>query len=165
MSVWPTDYGDIGCTAILYKNKIPVAKIYDSYDKSILKEVFAYSGKKFNEKIMKKSFKSLILNKFNSYIELPKIRECSDLLQEVFDSVCSSESGMCHIDYNDWKDYYTEKYTDKDLEVLNEEIQKYRLEDVIEVDNGEYQILGYSNLQFMFNDTKEFEKEREMAIE
>lgn len=40
VSIWPTDYGDIGCTAILYKNKKPVAKIYDSHEISILQEVF-----------------------------------------------------------------------------------------------------------------------------
>lgn len=129
------------------------------------KKFFGYSSKKFNERMMKRSFKSLILNNFDYYTKLPKIRECSEILQEIFDGICSSDSGMCHIDYNDWKDYYTEKFTDKDLELLKEEIQKYRLEDVIEVDNGEYQILGYSNLQYMFNDTKEFEKECELQID
>ena len=33
---------------------------------------------------------------------------------------------MCHIDYEDWKELKEDlDYTDKDLEILNNEIKKY----------------------------------------
>lgn len=162
--MWPTDYGDLGCTAILYKDNIPVAKILDSFEETDLRYVYGDSDTELTEELLKKSFKSLLLDNFDSYLNLPKIDGCSKLLQEVVDTVCSSDSAMCHIDYDDWKENYSDEYTTKDLEKLKEEIKKYNLETVLEVDNGEYQILGYGNLQFCFNDTREFNKVTDMSI-
>ena len=45
-------------------------------------------------------------------------------------------------------------YTDKDLEILNNEIKKYKLDDVIEVDTGEYVIVGYGDLETRFIDDR-----------
>lgn len=62
---------------------------------------------------------------------------------------------MCHIDYEDWKELKEDlDYTDKDLEILNNEIKKYELDEVIEVDTGEYAIVGYGDLETRFVDDR-----------
>lgn len=166
IGMWPTDYGDLGCTAILYKDDIPTAKILESFEETDLRYVYGDKDTELTEKLLEKSFKSLILEDFDKYLNLPKIDECSKLLQEVFDTVCNSDCAMCHIDYDDWQEYCeNEEYTINDLNTLKEEIKIYKLENVLEVDNGEYQILGYTNLQFLFNDTRGFDLERDNIIE
>ena len=45
-------------------------------------------------------------------------------------------------------------YTDKDLEILNNEIKKYELDEVIEIDTGEYAIVGYGDLETRFIDDR-----------
>ena len=67
----------------------------------------------------------------------------------------------------DIKTYYMEDtfdFTDEDLELLKEEIKKYSLEDVIGIDDGEYKIVGYGNLQFLFNDDRNVEEEKYLNI-
>lgn len=165
IGMWPTDYGDLGCTAILYKDDVPVAKILESFEETDLRYVYGDKDTELTEEILEYSFKSLILDDFDSYLELPKIDECSKLLQSVFDTVCGSDSAMCHIDYDDWQEYCEEEqYNFDDLNTLKEELKKYKLETVLEVDNGEYQILGYSNLQFAFSDTRNFIKDNGMDL-
>lgn len=91
--------------------------------------------------------------------ELPKISECSNLLQQVYDCVCESDASMCHVDEDDWIDWKEDyNFTDDDIEILKKEIQKYGLAEVVVIDEDEYKIVGYSNLQFMFNDDRNIEK-------
>ena len=139
--------------AYLYKEGQVVANIIDNFELSKLEE-----NKLEDEEYLNRSIKSLIYDKYDSYLKLPKILECSKLLIEIYDTVCESESSMCYISDEDWEEYYSEKYDDKDIEVLKQEIKKYHLQDVIEIDNGEYKVLGYGDLQKRFNDNRSFDK-------
>lgn len=72
---------------------------------------------------------------------------------------------MCHIDYEDWKELKEDlDYTDKDLEILNNEIKKYELDEVIEVDTGEYAIVGYGDLETRFIDDREINSNKEIEM-
>ena len=80
------------------------------------------------------------------------------MLQEIYDCVCESDATMCHISNEDWDDYYIDKYIDNDLVVLQDEIKKYGLEEIIEIDTGEYKIIGYGDLETRFNDDRNINK-------
>ena len=69
---------------------------------------------------------------------------------------------MCHVDNDDWLDWQENyDFKDEDIEFLKNEIKKYGLNEVIGIDEDEYKIVGYGNLQFMFNDDRDIEKEQE----
>ena len=61
---------------------------------------------------------------------------------------------MCHISNEDWNDYYMDKYTDENIKNLEIEIKKYGLDEVICIDDGEYKIIGYGDLETRFNDDR-----------
>ncbi len=164
LNTWETDYDDIRCNAILYKNNIPVANIIASYDSSYIKN-YAYNmyhTKTIPEKFACNPFKTLIYDSFDKYLKLPKISKCSPLLKEIYDCVCDSDASMCHITDEDWKEYYADNFTDKDFESLKEEIQKLGLEDVIGINDCEYKIVGYGDLETRFNDNRNFVKNKNM---
>ena len=99
---------------------------------------------------------------WKEYIKLPKISKCSRLLKEIFNDVCESDSNMCHITTEDWDKYYSNKYTDKDIQTLKEEIDKYKLDDVITLKNDDnYKIIGWGDLENRFNDDSRIVKERD----
>ena len=86
----------------------------------------------------------------------PKVSNLSKLLKYIYDSVCNSDSNMCHIDYDDWntmkEDYNLEE---NDIKILEDEIKKYNLNDLITIDFDGYKICGYGCLQTSFNDDRE----------
>lgn len=97
--------------------------------------------------------------------DMPKVSELSPLLKYVYDFVCESESNMCHIDYNDWEVIKEENdFSDEDINTLNNEIEKYNLDDYISINEGDYKICGYGGLQCCFNDDRK-NIERDDAIE
>lgn len=161
LSVWPTDYDDIGCNATLYKNGVPVANVMESFDECTLRYVYGDSDSELTEELIRSSFESLINDSFDEYTKLPKISECSKLLTKVFTEVCASESCMCHITQEDWDDFYSDDFTEKDIDMLKAEVKRYGLEEVITFNEGEYKILGYSNLQYCFNDDRRINRNKE----
>ena len=156
VDTWTSDYDDIRCNAILYESDKEVANIIASYDETDLRYSIGDEDSEMNDKFVKRAFKNLIYYEFDKYLELPKISECSKLLQEVYDNVCESDATMCHISDEDWENYYIDTYTENDLKILKEEIKKYGLENVIEIDTGEYKIIGYGDLETKFNDDDRF---------
>ena len=68
---------------------------------------------------------------------------------------------MCYVDYDDWKESFANRYTEKDVDCLKNEIKQYNLKSVLETDNGEYKILGYADLATSFNDDRKLKKERD----
>jgi len=88
---------------------------------------------------------------------LPKISETNPLLRYIYNSVCESESNMCHIDRETWEMLKEEEnFKNTDLEELAKDIKKYSLYDYITINDNEYVICGYGGLQCAFNDdTKE----------
>ncbi|MDO5002752.1 MAG: hypothetical protein Q4E39_00790 [bacterium] len=148
--VWKSDFGDMRCRAMLYQNNKMVGNIVASYELDY-KDIF----------IIKNKMKSLIYRDFEKYINLPKISKCSKLMKEIYDTVHESESTMCHITEEDWKEYYADDFNDYDIEKLKEEVKKYNLDDIITFEEDEYKILGYGNLELSFNDDRSFCKDKE----
>lgn len=100
---------------------------------------------------IKKCLKKLI-EENHSKIPYPKVSELSPLLKYVYNFVCQSEANMCHIDYDDWQELIDEEeFIEEDISILKQEIEKYKLDDYITVDDGEYKICGYGGLQCCFN--------------
>lgn len=165
LDTWNTDYDDIRCNAILYQDNQKVANIIVSYDENDIRYSVGDKDSELNNEFVEKAFKNLIYNDFDSYLELPKISECSELLQDIYDSVCESDATMCHITYEDWKDYYNDIYSEKDIEILKDEIKKYSLQEVVCIDDGEYKILGYGDLETRFNDDRNLELNKESGVE
>jgi len=143
LGMWETDYGDIACNALLLEKNKKVANIIEIYDVD-------------KQKIVGQVYKS-----FDYFVELPKISNCSKLLQFIYDSVCESDSSMCHITGEDWNDYYIDNFNDKDIDILKEEVKKYNLDNVISFDYEEYAIIGWGDLQTKFNDDRRFDRARD----
>lgn len=152
LNVWLSDFDDVRCNASISVNGKEKANIIASFDRSDYQDW----------KNCQNEYKEEILDEWEKYIHLPKISKCSKLLQEIYDNVCESDATMCHIDFDDWKKDYAERYTDKDFQKLKEEVKKYKLEDVITFNDGEYKIVGWGNLETSFNDDRKLERNREM---
>lgn len=165
LGTWNTDYDDIRCNAILYQDGKEVANIIASYDESDIRYSIGDKDSEMNEDFVNRAFKNLIYHDFHSYLELPKISECSKLLQSIYDDVCASEATMCHISDEDWDNYYIDDYTDNDVKTLEEEIKKYGLEEVIGIGDDGYKIVGYGDLGTRFNDDRNLELNKESEIE
>jgi len=155
---WETDYDDLRCNAILSVNGIEKANIIASYDEEDIRNSIGNKDSIMNDDFIEKGFKTLILDDFDDYLKLPKITECSELLQEIYDNVCSSDASMCHISDEDWEEDYSERYNEQDLKKLEKEIGKYNLQDIIDFSDGGYKIVGYGNLETVFNDNRNLEK-------
>ena len=165
LGMWETDYGDIACNAILYKDDCMVANIIESDEETTLRYIYGDSDSELNEELIKASFEYLINNDFEKYLELPKISETSKLLQEIYDRVCDSDASMCHVDSIDWMNWKeTYDFKDEDIEILKREISKYKLNEIIGINDCGYKIVGYGNLQFAFNDDRKIQKENDMEI-
>lgn len=163
LNVWETDYNDIRCNVNLYENKKPIANIIvsmDLYDiNCIAKNLNHYKNNP--EFFQENAIKFIIYDSFDKYLKLPKISKCSTLLKEIYDCVCESDASMCHITDEDWKEYYSERFTNKDFENLKKEIQILGLEDVIGINDCEYKIVGYGDLETKFNDNRNLGKRKE----
>lgn len=99
-------------------------------------------------------FKVLAYSSFNTLTELPKISNYSKLMQSIYDTVCQSDSSMCHITEEDWKEYYADEYSEKDIEKLKEEVKKLGIDKLITFDDAEYKIIGWGDLDTVFNDDR-----------
>ena len=155
-SIYDTDFDDVRCDAILCINKIPVANIIGSYEADEL-------NMRCNNdpNLAKEAVRIAILDDFDKYMELPKISNCSKLLQEIYDAVCESDASMCYITNEDWNEFYNDNFTEKDVDNLKKEVKELGLQDVITFDDGEYKILGYGDLETKFNDDRTIERKKE----
>lgn len=150
LSVWKTDYDDIKCNAILYENGKPFANIIESFDLDI------------NDKYKEDRIKEILLDDFEKIYKIPKLSKTSRLMKEIYDNVCNSDSSMCHISDEDWKEHYADRYSNKDVEKLKQEVKKYGLENVLTFDNDdEYKIIGWGDLETRFNDDRKFVRNKE----
>ena len=151
LSAWVSDYDDIRYNAILYRNNKPVANIIgDCY----------YPAWKDELNNLPK-FKKLVYSGYERFLKLPKASKCSSLLQEIYDTVCESDNSMCYITDEDWKELYADRYTEKDIERLKQEVKKYKLDKYITFDEDEYKILGYGDLEMCLNDDRKINKEKD----
>ncbi len=150
-NLWQSDFGDIRCNASISLNGKERANIIASFDRD------DYPDWKNSQE----DYKEEIKENWEKYLTLPKISKCSKLLREIYDNVCESEATMCHITNDDWKEFYADKYSNKDIEKLKHEVKKYQLDDVITFNDGEYKILGWGNLETCFNDDRNIVRNRD----
>ena len=107
-----------------------------------------------DDEIRKCLLKDLQRNNGNEF-DKPKVSKSSPLLQYIYDTVCESESDMCHIDYNDWQELKEDyDFTEEDLNTLKKEIDKYNLNELVILNDSEYKICGYGLIQEFFNDDR-----------
>lgn len=161
--VWETDYGDYKGLAEIGKNKELKGTIITSYDEQVIRNITDKEKGSLTVNELKNAFAVLICSNIEKYLKLPTISNVSKLLKEIYDCVVTSECSMCHIDYNEWEDFY-DYYNEIDIEQLKKEIEKYNLKEVIEIDNGEYKIVGYGDLETRFLDDRNYCKELDSNI-
>lgn len=156
LSTWATDYDDIRCNAILYKDGLAVADVVGSYDETDVRYSIGEMDSLLDDEFVKEACQTLIYDDFDEFLKLPSLAKCSKLLQEIYDSVRESDSAMCHIFDDEWEKYYSDRFSDKDIKKLEEEIKKYNLENIIEIyDKGcQFRIIGYGDLETLFNDDR-----------
>ena len=150
LTFWLSDYGDIRCNASIFINNKEKANIIASFDRE------SYPDWKNSQNEYKEEIKANL----DSYLSLPKLSKCSNLLKEIYDTVCESDASMCHITSEDWVEFYADRYTKKDFDKLKEEVKQYKLDDVISIDDGYYKIIGWGNLETSFNDDRNFAKDK-----
>ena len=62
---------------------------------------------------------------------------------------------MCYISYTEWKEYFSDRFSNKDLKKLKEEVKKYNLGDVLTFDNdNDNMIIAWGDFQMCFNDNR-----------
>ena len=172
-SVWRSDYGDWKGLANIYeislqgeKSRIGTVTVsYDEYDISKLANNFRDDISTLE---VMNAMRTLTLKEIDSYVNLPKLSECSPLLIELFNNVKESDNSMCWVDENDWNDIYDE-YNNNDFKRLQGEISYYGLDDVIETDTKEYKIICYSDLETRFFDdlaikNKDLKEDKEITV-
>lgn len=152
LHLWLSDYGDIRCNASISINGKEKANFITSFDRDYYPDW----------KNSQNDYKEEIKDEWEKYLHLPKLSKCSKLLQEIYDNVCQSEATMCHITNDDWKEFYADRFTKKDIDKLKEEVKKYKLDDVITFDDAEYKIIGWGNLETSFNDDRKLERNKDM---
>lgn len=157
LSIWESGLDDVRCNAIIYHNNKTIGNIIVNVESYIMN-----SSTNCDPKKVEQSFKTLIYNHFEEYMKLPKISKCSKLLQEIYDFVKESDSTMCHITDEDWQNFYADKYGEKDIEKLKQEITEYKLNDIITLNEGEYKIVGYGDLETCFNDDRRLVKNKDL---
>ncbi len=166
LDVWKTDYDDYRADVEIGKGEINQGNVIASYDEDTIRNLTGNLNNPLSENELKNAIAVLVASAFEEYISLPKISKVSPLLKEVYDYVRESDATMCHITSEDWKEYYSEHYSEKDLDDLENEIKKYGLEEVVEVFGGEYitndnkiiesdyRIIGYGDLETRFIDDR-----------
>lgn len=128
-------------------------EVYVEYDvKDIEKLIYECEPKteKPTDNQIKNSIACHVLRDIDEYINLPKLKDTSDLLRLCFNSVLSSENGMYFVDKDDWQELCEEcDYRDSDLKILEQEIKTYHLEDCIVL--YDYDVITcYADLKFKF---------------
>lgn len=154
LSTWKSDYDDFRALAEIKKGNNDLGKIIASYDENTIRNLTGNIKNSLSDTELKNAFAVLISSSFDYYSELPKISNCSKLLQSIYDDVCQSDATMCHITEEDWEEYYIDNYSIEDIKILEEEIKKYKLEEVVCLDEGEYKIIGYGDLETRFIDDR-----------
>lgn len=155
LNTWKSDYDDYRAVAEIKKGFIDFGTIIASYDEDTIRNLTGNIKNPLSETELKNAFAVLIASQFDYYSKLPRISNCSKLLQSIYDDVCESDATMCHITEEDWEEFYIDDYSYEDIRTLENEINKYGLEEVISLNEGEYKIVGYGDLETRFIDDRE----------
>lgn len=156
--IWETGFKDIQAYIKTDKGNF-VASYEDNMLSNILgiytDDLYDLIGKNDFDSL-KEVFKVLVLEDKESYFKLPKLSKCSNLLQELFENVLDSDSGMFFYEYEDWED---DGRTEEELNILEKEIKKYGLQEVIEIKENDCIITCYSDLITRFIDDRGVDNE------
>lgn len=151
--IWETDFKDIQAYIETDKGNF-VASYEDNMLSNILgiytDDLYDLIGKNDFDSL-KEVFKVLVLEEKESYFKLPKLSKCSNLLQKLFETVLESDSGMFFYEYEDWQD---DGRTEEELNILEKEIKKYGLQEVIGIKENDCIITCYSDLITRFIDDR-----------
>ena len=156
--IWETDFKDIQAYIETEKGNFVA-----SYEDNMLSNILGISTDDLYDLIGKNDFNSLE-NVFatlefkdkESYFKLPKLSKCSNLLQKLFETVLESDNGMFFYEYEDWED---DGRTEEELNILEKEIKKYGLQEVIEIKENDCIITCYSDLITRFIDDRGVDNE------
>ena len=151
--IWETGFKDIQAYIETEKGNFVV-----SYEDSMLSNILGIDTDDLYDLIGKTDFNSLenvfatlVFKDKESYFKLPKLSKCSNLLQELFETVLESDNGMFFYEYEDWEN---DGHTEEDLNILEKEIKKYGLQEVIEIKENNCIITCYSDLITRFIDDR-----------
>lgn len=161
---WETDYGDIRAIATFGLDGKQFFQVIVSVDEKDINNVLGTEWGGSESGVVENAIASIVAKDFDKYLCLPKISKCSPLLQDIYNTVKETEATMCHITDDDWENYYADKYTNEDIQQLKSEIKLYDLENVITIDDGDYKIIGWGDLETRFNDDIALEKEIEKGM-
>ena len=157
-SIWETDFKDIQAYIETEKGNFVA-----SYEDSMLSNILGIDTDDLYDLIGKNDFDSLenvfatlVFKDKESYFKLPKLSKCSNLLQELFETVLESDNGMFFYEYEDWEN---DGHTEEDLNILEKEIKKYGLQEVIEIKENNCIITCYSDLITRFIDDRGVDNE------
>ena len=156
--IWETDFKDIQAYIETDKGNF-VASYEDNMLSNILgiytDDLYDLIGKNDFDRL-KEVFKVLVLEEKENYFKLPKLSKCSNLLQKLFETVLESDSGMFFYEYEDWEN---DGRTEEELNILEKEIKKYGLQEVIEIKENNCIITCYSDLITRFIDDRGVDNE------
>ena len=69
---------------------------------------------------------------------------------------------MCFITEEDWKDFYSDEFSEQDIDILRQEVRDLGLNDIITFDDNNCKIIGYRDLKFRFDN--DLGKDEELFI-
>lgn len=154
IDVWKFEDDEYRANVEIGEGKCDFGNIIVSYTEKDIRNLTGNINKELSTKEIKNAIVVLTLRDFDTYKKLPKISEVSDILREIYNTVKESIDSMCFITYDDWNECYANDYTLEDIENLKNEIEKYKLNDCIEFDEGDCKIVGYADLERAFIDDR-----------
>lgn len=161
LNVWKTEFDDYCASIEISKDGVDIGNVIVAFDENVIRSTIGNIDGKLQKQEIENAIYALVASEFEKYANLPSIIETSSLLRQIYTIVSESESSMCYITPSDWDEVFSADYPESSITELKEEIKKYHLENMIELDNDGYKIIGYRDLETAFRDDRQvlFEKE------
>lgn len=147
--IYARSFGDICADIILKYDKISLAKVSVSLGKVAEKDDVEEFIKK-NYSLISGTFETMALEQFDDLIRLPKLSQCSKLLNYIYEEISNSDSDMCFITDEDYKEI-SNICGDNAIEILKAEVKKYHLDNYISFDYDDCKIIAYGDLKLKVN--------------
>ena len=160
---WYSDFDDYRGTVEISKNGQKIGCVivnfdYDDIQKTIGRDDY------FSDEEIKNAIAALVATNINKYCSLPKTSEVSPLLRTIYDNVTGSGNSMCYISYEDWELDYSDTFSEADIDNLEKEIERLKLDKLIIFDFDDCKIVGFGNLETAFIDDRGVVQEKEITI-
>lgn len=146
---WETDYGDYRARVKLKENNKEIGELVVTYEWHKIVDVVGKKEEKITKKEIEMAIAVLVLNEdFETYKAIPKLSQCSQNLQMLYECVCMSDSSMCFIEEED----RDEIWSDENIELLKKEVKKYGLDGIIRFGEDDCLVTAYGDLELCFID-------------